>query len=211
MHAQWYLSDGRRQMHRAYATLACWVILATGPQAAFMTGAEFSGPARHRVRASVTLTHPCQHASSHLPCTQFLPGRLTFLTTPDLLVLAQAPATAVTFEVFVITRAGTDIIPPRRAEERDKEEGDIQEDTSSGAAGGAGRVSLSFGACASYIYVFCLPPPHNLLSYCISFLRISLSLPLCVLFIGSVHGLPLWRTFLSGELFFCLLSLSLSC
>jgi len=44
MHAQWYLSGGRRQMHRAYAPLACWVILATGPQAAFMTGAEFLGP-----------------------------------------------------------------------------------------------------------------------------------------------------------------------
>jgi hypothetical protein len=46
---------------------------------------------------------------------------------------------------------------------------------------------------------FVFTPPNNLLSYCISFLRISLSLPLCVLFIGSVHGLPLWRTFLFGE------------
>ena len=70
MHAQWYLSGGRRQMHRAYVPLACWVILATGPQAAFMTGAEFLGPARHQVRASVTLTHPCQHAAAHLPCTR---------------------------------------------------------------------------------------------------------------------------------------------
>ena len=70
MYAQWYLSGGRRQMHRAYAPLACWVILATGPQAAFMTGAEFLGPARHQVRASVTLTHPCQHAAAHLPCTR---------------------------------------------------------------------------------------------------------------------------------------------
>ena len=198
MHAQWYLSDGRRQMHRAYATLACWVILATGPQAAFMTGAEFSGPARHRVRASVTLTHPCQHASSHLPCTQFLPGRLTFLTTPDLLVLAQAPATAVTFEVFVITRAGTDIIPPRRAEERDKEEGDIQEDTSSGAAGGAGRVSLSFGACASYIYVFCLPPTQP--SFLLHFLLAYFSFPpsLCPVYwerprTSSLEDFSIWR------------------
>ena len=30
-------------MHRAYAPFARWVILATGPQAAFMTGAELSG------------------------------------------------------------------------------------------------------------------------------------------------------------------------
>ncbi len=30
-------------MHRAYAPVARWVILAPGPQAAFMTGAELSG------------------------------------------------------------------------------------------------------------------------------------------------------------------------
>ena len=70
MHAQWYLSGGHRQMHRAYTPLACWVILATGPQAAFMTGAEFLGPAWHPVRASVTLTHPCQHTAAHLPFTR---------------------------------------------------------------------------------------------------------------------------------------------
>ncbi|MFN9899614.1 MAG: hypothetical protein ACK55Z_12670, partial [bacterium] len=55
--------------HCACASLACGVILATGQQAAFMTGAEFLGPARHPVRASVTLTHPCQHVAAHLPCT----------------------------------------------------------------------------------------------------------------------------------------------
>ena len=70
MNAQWHLFGGRRQMHRAYAPFVRWVILATGPQAAFMTGAEFLGPARHQVRASVTLTHPCQHAAAHLPCTR---------------------------------------------------------------------------------------------------------------------------------------------
>jgi hypothetical protein len=70
MHAQWHLFGGRRQMHRAYAPFVRWVILATGPQAAFMTCAEFLGPARHQVRASVTLTHPCQHAAAHLPCTR---------------------------------------------------------------------------------------------------------------------------------------------
>jgi hypothetical protein len=70
MHAQWYLFVGRGQMHRAYAPFARWVILATGPQAAFMTGAELSGPASHRIRASVRLTHPCQFAAAHLPCTR---------------------------------------------------------------------------------------------------------------------------------------------
>jgi hypothetical protein len=58
--------------------------------------------------------------------------------------------------------------------------------------------------------MFCVYPPHNLLSYRISFLRISLSLPFCVLFIGRVHGLPLWRAIdLKCCLSVCFLFLSL--
>ena len=75
-------------MHRAYAPFARWVILATGPQAAFMTSAELSGPASHRIRASVKLTHPCQFEQH----TYLVPGRLTFYTAADL-VLFPAPAT----------------------------------------------------------------------------------------------------------------------
>ena len=113
MHAQWHLFGGRRQMHRAYAPVARWVILATGPQAAFMTGAEFLGPARHQVRASVTLTHPCQHAEVHLPCTR----------QPDV-PCARRPVRARPgvsdrryLQAFVITHGGTDTMPPRREEE----------------------------------------------------------------------------------------------
>ena len=70
MHAQWYLSGGRRQMHRAFAPLARWVILTTGPRAAFMNDAQLLGTAPRRFRSSVTLTHPCQHAAAYLPCTR---------------------------------------------------------------------------------------------------------------------------------------------
>jgi len=113
LHSQWYLSGERRQMHRVYTSHACWVILVTGPQAAFMTGAEFSGPARHRVRASVTLTHPCQHAAAHLPCTR-----------PSDVPYARRPARDQPggrdrrhLQAFVITHGGTDTMPPRREEE----------------------------------------------------------------------------------------------
>jgi hypothetical protein len=55
-------------MHRAFAHLACRVILARGPRAAFKDSAQLSGSAPRRLRDSVTLTiHPCQHAASH--CT----------------------------------------------------------------------------------------------------------------------------------------------
>jgi hypothetical protein len=112
MHAQWHLFGGRRQMHRAYAPFARWVILATGPQAAFMTGAELSGPASHRIRASVKLTHPCQFAAAHLPCTR----------PPDVLYGCRPRAQtglrdrALT-RAFVVTRAGTDTMPTRRDED----------------------------------------------------------------------------------------------
>jgi hypothetical protein len=131
MHAQWYLSGGRRQMHRASAPLACWVILATGQQTAFMTGAEFLGPARHQVRASVTLTHPCQHAEVHLPCTR----------QPDV-PCARRPVRARPgvsdrryLQAFVITRAGTDTMPRREGED------EIEEDAAPETARGDGRAS----------------------------------------------------------------------
>ena len=134
MHAQWYLSGGRRQMHRAYAPLACWVILATGPQAAFMTGAEFSG-ARHRVRAFVTLTHPCQHAAAHLQGTR----------PPDV-PYARRPARARPgardcrhLHAFALTWSGFQTMP------RHKEEDAIEDDTASGAELGGCRVSRIFG------------------------------------------------------------------
>ena len=131
IHAQWYLSGGHRQMHRAYAPLACWVILATGPQTAFMTGAEFLGPARHPVRASVTLTHPCQHAAAHLPCTR--PPDVPYARRP---VRARPGVSDRRYlQAFVITRAGTDTMPRR------DEEDSIEEDTASAAARGDGRVS----------------------------------------------------------------------
>ena len=139
MHAQWYLSGGRRQIHRAYAPIACWVILATGPQAAFMTGAEFSGPARHRIRASVTLTHPCQHAAAHLPCT--LPPDVPFARRP-----ARARPCARDhrhLHAFALTRSSFQTMP------RHEEEDAIEEDTPSGTARCDCRASRPFGTRAS--------------------------------------------------------------
>ena len=70
MNAQWHLFGGRRQIHRAYAPFARWGSSQQAHRPPFMTGAEFSGPASHRIRASVKLTHPCQFAAAHLPCTR---------------------------------------------------------------------------------------------------------------------------------------------
>jgi hypothetical protein len=129
MHAQCHLFGGRRQMHRAYAPFARWVILATGPQAAFMTSAELSGPASHRIRASVRLTHPCQFAAAHLPCTR--PTDVLYgcrpRAHPGLCDRAVARA-------FVVTRAGTDTMTTRRDED------EIEEDAAPATARGVGRV-----------------------------------------------------------------------
>jgi len=129
MHAQWHLFGGRRQMHRAYAPFARWVILATGPQASFMTGAELSGPASHRIRASVKLTHPCQFAAAHLPCTR--PPDVLYGCRPRAHPGLRDRALA---RAFVVTRAGTDTMPTRRDED------EIEEDAAPATARGAGRV-----------------------------------------------------------------------
>ena len=99
-------------MHRAYAPVARWVILATGPQAAFMTGAELSGPASHRIRASVKLTHPCQFAAAHLPCTR--PPDVLYGCRPRAHPGLRDRALA---RAFVVTRAGTDTMPRRDEDE----------------------------------------------------------------------------------------------
>ena len=91
---------------RAFCTLG---ILATGPQAAFMTGAELSGPASHRIRASVKLTHPCQFAAAHLPCTR--PPDVLYGCRPRAL---PGPRDRALARAFVVTRAGTDTMPTRR-------------------------------------------------------------------------------------------------
>ena len=113
MHAQWYLSGGHRQMHRVFAPLACRVILARGPRAAFKDSAQLSGTAPRRLRDSVTLTHPCQHAAAHLPCTR-PPDALYACrpARPDARDRASARA-------FVTTRAGTHTTA-RRGEEEDE-------------------------------------------------------------------------------------------
>ena len=77
--------------------------------------------------------------------------RHAFYRAPDRLtsrdcVFADLDGDPFARRAFALTRSGFQTVPTRRAEERDEEEGDIQDDTSSGAAGGAGRVSLSFGA-----------------------------------------------------------------
>jgi hypothetical protein len=81
-------------MHPAFAPLACRVILARGPRAAFKDRAQLSGTAPRRLRDSVMLTlHPCQHAASHLACTRppdFVVSRRSFT------VFAPAPGSSST-------------------------------------------------------------------------------------------------------------------
>ena len=61
------------------------------------------GTPRHQVRASVTLTHPCQHAAAHLPCTR--PSDVPYARRP---VRARPGARdRCHLPAFVITRAGT--------------------------------------------------------------------------------------------------------
>jgi hypothetical protein len=105
---------------------ARWVILATGPQAAFMTGAELSGPASHQIRASVKLTHPCQFEAAHLPCTR--PPDVLYGCRPRAQTCLRDRALA---RAFVVTRAGTDTMPTRRDED------EITEDAAPASARGA--------------------------------------------------------------------------
>jgi len=74
-----------------------------------MTGAELSGPASHRIRASVKLTHPCQFAAAHLPCTR--PPDVLYGCRPRAL---PGPRDRALARAFVVTRAGTDTMPTRR-------------------------------------------------------------------------------------------------
>ena len=121
-------------MHRVFAPLACRVILARGPRAAFKDSAQLSGTAPRRLRDSVTLTHPCQHAAAHLPCTR----------PPDALYACRPARPGARdragARAFVTTRAGTHTTA-RRGEEEDE----IVAGTSFGAAGGTntlGRASM---------------------------------------------------------------------
>jgi hypothetical protein len=109
MHAQWYLSGGHRQMHRVFAPLACRVILARGPRAAFKDSAQLSGTAPRRPRDSVTLTHPCQHAAAHLPCTR-LPDALSSVTP----ALAAATVTSPTRPATIDAPAVVTTVAARR-------------------------------------------------------------------------------------------------
>ena len=101
MHAQWYLSGGHRQMHRALAPLARWVILATGPRAAFMNDTQLLETAPRRFRSSVTLTHPCQHETAYLPCTR--PPDALYACRPARLDARDRAAA----HAFVSNRSGT--------------------------------------------------------------------------------------------------------
>ena len=100
-------------MHRVFAPLACRVILARGPRAAFKDSAQLSGTAPRRLRDSVTLTHPCQHAAAHLPCTR----------PPDALYACRPARPGARdragARAFVTTRAGTHTTA-RRGEEEDE-------------------------------------------------------------------------------------------
>ena len=112
MNAQWHLFGGRRQMHRAYAPFARWGSSQQARRPLFMTGAELSGPASHRIRASVKLTHPCQFAAAHLPCTR--PPDVLYGCRPRAQTGLRDRALA---RAFVVTRAGTDTMPTRRDED----------------------------------------------------------------------------------------------
>jgi hypothetical protein len=123
MNAQWHLFGGRRQMHRAYAPFARWGSSQQARRPPFMTGAELSGPASHRIRASVKLTHPCQFAAAHLPCTR--PPDVLYGCRPRAHPGLRDRALA---RAFVVTRAGTDTMPTRRDED------EIPEDAASATA-----------------------------------------------------------------------------
>jgi hypothetical protein len=92
-------------MHLAFAPLACRVILARGPRAAFKDSAQLSGTAPRRLRDSVTLTHPCQHAAAHL-----VPSRLTLFTP----ALAAATVTAPTRPATIDAPAAVTTVAARR-------------------------------------------------------------------------------------------------
>jgi hypothetical protein len=125
MHAQWYLSGGHRQMHSTFVPLACKVILARGQRASFKDSTQLSGTAQHRLRDSVTLTHPCQHDAAHLPCT--LPSDSLHACRPA----RPGARDRACARAFVMTRAGTNTMA-RCGEEEDE----IVAGTSFGAAGG---------------------------------------------------------------------------
>jgi len=127
MHEQWHLFGGRRQMHRAYAPFARWGSSQQARRPSFMTGAELSGPASHRIRVSVKLTHPCQFAAAHLPCTR--PPDVLYGCRPRAL---PGPRDRALARAFVVTRAGTDTMPTRS-----DDEDEITEDAASTTARGA--------------------------------------------------------------------------
>jgi hypothetical protein len=149
MHAQRYLSGGHRQVHRAFAPLACRVVLARGPRAAFKDRAQLSGTAPRRLRDSVTLTHPCQHAAAHLPCTR----------PPDALYVCRPARPGARdragARVFVTTRAGTNTTA-RRGEEEDE----IVAGTSFGVAGGT-HVTVQLVLHRSFYQLRAHTEPHK--------------------------------------------------
>ena len=114
-------------MHRAYAPFARWGSSQQARRPPFMTGAELSGPASHRIRASVKLTHPCQFAAAHLPCTR--PPDVLYGCRPRAL---PGPRDRALARAFVVTRAGTDTMPTRR-----DDEDEITEDAAPATARGA--------------------------------------------------------------------------
>ena len=99
-------------MHRVFAPLACRVILARGPRAAFKDSSQLSGTAPRRLRDSVTLTYPCQHAAAHLACTRppdFVVSRRSFT------VFAPAPSSSSTRSATLLDgRSSQDVTwPPK--------------------------------------------------------------------------------------------------
>ena len=101
-------------MHRAYAPFVRWGSSQQARRPPFMTGAELSGPASHRIRASVKLTHPCQFAAAHLPCTR--PPDVLYGCRPRAL---PGPRDRALARAFVVTRAGTDTMPTRRDDDEE--------------------------------------------------------------------------------------------
>jgi len=99
-------------MHRAYAPFARWGSSQQARRPPFMTGAELSGPASHRIRASVKLTHPCQFAAAHLPCTR--PPDILYGCRPRAL---PGPRDRALARAFAVTRSGTDTMPRREGED----------------------------------------------------------------------------------------------
>ena len=110
MHSGICLEDTDK-LHRE-GPLACRVILARGPRAAFKDSSQLSGTAPRRLRDSVTLTYPCQHAAAHLACTRppdFVVSRRSFT------VFVPAPSSSSTRSATLLDgRSSQDVTwPPK--------------------------------------------------------------------------------------------------